>query len=178
VVSLRSDYQFLASTVKSFVEIRLQPREDKYYSFELVTDPRGKTLIEQVDVVSTNPNDPPQYREIRTVTTNDLRFSLQFAQRMGPFWGRFGIKESSGGIGLDTVLFHDRFELRQDLFGFGERSIPRYRVWTSYEFVPRLWLLGGVDDIFAADRRDYFLGLQLRFDDRDLKSILPFTPKL
>lgn len=178
VVSLRTDYQFLASTVKSFVEIRLQPREDKYYSIELVNDPRGNTLIQQVDVISTNPNDPPQYREIRTVTTNDFRFSLQFAQRLGPFWGRFGIKESTGGVGLDTVLFEDRFEFRQDLFGFGERSIPRYRLWTSYEFVPRLWLLGGVDDLFSDDRRDYFLGLQLRFDDRDLKTVLPFVPSL
>lgn len=176
VVNLRTDYQFLASTVKSFVEIRLQPREDKYYSIELIADPRGSTLIEQIDVNTTNPNDPPQYREIRTVTTNNFRFSLQFAQRMGPFVGRFGIKESTGGVGLDTLLFDDRFELRQDLFGFGEVSLPRYRVYLGYEFIQRLWLLGGVDDILSNDRRDYFVGLQLRFDDQDMKNILPFAP--
>ena len=39
----------------------------------------------------------------------------------------------------------------------------------------RLWLLGGVDHIFLPNRRDYFLGLQLRFTDEDLKTILPFT---
>jgi phospholipid/cholesterol/gamma-HCH transport system substrate-binding protein len=38
-----------------------------------------------------------------------------------------------------------------------------------------VWLLGGVDDVLSNDRRDYFLGLQLRFDDRDLKNILPFA---
>lgn len=178
VVSLRTDYNFLASSVKSFVEIRLQPREDKYYSIELVTDPRGYTTIEQVDVSTTNPNDPPQYREVRTVTTNQFRFSLQFAQRLGPFVGRFGIKESTGGVGLDTLLFDDRVELRQDLFGFGETSLPRYRVFLSYEFVQRLWLIAGVDDILSDNRRDYFLGLQLRFDDNDLKTILPFAPGL
>lgn len=176
IVLLRTDYQFLASTVKSYVELRLQPREDKYYAIEIVNDPRGLTRFEQIDVETTNPNDPTQYREVRTVTTNAFRFSLQFAQSIGPFTGRFGIKESTGGVGLDLTLFEDRFELRQDLFGFGEVVIPRWRVGFGYEFVNRLWLLGGVDDILNSTRRDYFVGLQLKFNDEDIKTILPFVP--
>ncbi len=176
IVVLRTDYQFLSSTVKSYVELRLQPREDKYYSIEVVNDPRGLTRYEQIDVDTTNPNDPPHYREVRTVTSNSFRFSLQFAQRFGPFWGRFGIKESTGGAGLDLLLFEDRFELRQDLFGFGEVVLPRWRISLGYEFVRRLWLLGGVDDILSGARRDYFVGLQLKFNDEDLKTILPFAP--
>ncbi len=176
IVGLRTDYQFLASTVKSYVELRLQPREDKYYVIEIVNDPRGLTRIQQIDVDSTNPNDPPHYREVRTVTTNSFRFSLQFAQRFGPLTGRFGIKESTGGVGLDLHLLDDRLELVQDLFGFGEVVLPRWRMALSYQFIPRLWLLGGVDDILSNDRRDYFVGLQLRFNDEDLKTILPFAP--
>jgi phospholipid/cholesterol/gamma-HCH transport system substrate-binding protein len=176
IVNLRTDYQFLASTVKSYVELRLQPREDKYYAIEIVNDPRGLTRIQQIDVDTTNPNDPPHYREVRTVTTNSFRFSLQFAQRFGPFTGRFGIKESTGGVGLDLHVLDDRLELVQDLFGFGEVVLPRWRMALSYEFIPRLWLLGGVDDILSNDRRDYFVGLQLRFNDEDLKTILPFAP--
>ena len=152
------------------------PSEDKYYLIELVNDPRGLTTFEQIDVDTTNPNDPPHYREVRTVTTNALRFSFQFAKRFGPFTGRFGIKESTGGLGLDLHLLDDRFELRQDLFGFGEQISPRWRVALAYEFIRKLWLLGGVDDILNADRRDYFVGLQLRFNDKDLKTILPFAP--
>lgn len=176
IVGLRTDYNFLANTIKSYVELRLQPSEDKYYSIEIVNDPRGRTSFEQIDVDTTNPNDPPHYREIRTVTTNAFRFSFQFAKRMGPLTGRFGIKESTGGIGLDLHLLDDRFELRQDLFGFGEELLPRWRVALSYEFIRKLWLLGGVDDILNADRRDYFVGLQLRFNDQDLKTVLPFAP--
>ncbi len=177
IVSLRSDFQFRSQTVKSFVELRLQPREDKYYSIEVVNDPRGSTSIQDTTVQTTNPADPPQYREIRTVTTNGLRFSLQFAQRVGPFVGRFGIKESTGGVGLDLLVLDDRLELVQDLFGFGETVLPRWRVFLSYAFVKRLWLLGGADDILSYDRRDYFVGLNLRFNDEDLKSILPFAPR-
>jgi phospholipid/cholesterol/gamma-HCH transport system substrate-binding protein len=176
IVSLRNDYQFRAQTVKSYVELRLQPREDKFYSVEIVNDPRGLTRIEQVNVSTTNPNEPNQFQEVRSVTSNALRFSLQFAQRFGPFIGRFGLKESTGGLGLDVLLLDDAFELRQDLFGFGEVVRPRWRLSLGYAFLNRLWLMGGVDDIMSLDRREYFVGMQLRFDDEDLKAVLPFAP--
>jgi len=175
IVGLRSDYNFLANTIKSYVELRLQPREDKYYLIELINDPRGKTSFTQTDVDTTNPNEPAHYRTVTTTTTDAFRFTLQFARRIGPFTGRFGIKESTGGIGLDTHILSNRFEIVQDLFGFGEEIRPRYRLWVGYEFIRRLWLIGGVDHVFLANRRDYFLGLQLRFTDEDLKTILPFA---
>src|SRR5688572_76162 len=100
IVGLRSDYNFLANTIKSYVELRLQPREDKYYLIELINDPRGKTSFTQTDVDTTNPNDPAHYRTVTTTTTDAFRFSIQFARRIGPFTGRFGIKESTGGVGL------------------------------------------------------------------------------
>jgi phospholipid/cholesterol/gamma-HCH transport system substrate-binding protein len=157
------------------VELRLQPREDKYYVLELINDPRGFTSFTDTSVDTTNPNLPAHYRTITTTTTEAFRFSLQFAKRFGPFTGRFGIKESTGGIGLDVHLLQDRFEIVNDLFGFSEEVQPRYRVYVSYEFVKHLWLLGGVDNVFLASERDYFLGLQLRFTDTDLKTILPFA---
>jgi phospholipid/cholesterol/gamma-HCH transport system substrate-binding protein len=175
VVGLRSDYNFLANTIKSYVSLRLQPREDKYYEIELINDPRGFTSITDTSVKTTNPNEPASYRTITTTTTDAFRFSLQFAKRMGPFTGRFGVKESTGGIGLDIHLLQDRFEIVNDLFGFSEEVQPRYRVYISYQFIKRLWLLGGVDHLFLPNRRDYFLGLQLRFTDDDLKTILPFS---
>jgi phospholipid/cholesterol/gamma-HCH transport system substrate-binding protein len=175
VVGLRADYNFLANTVKNYVELRLQPREDKYYSIELINDPRGKTSFTQTDVDTTNPNEPSHYRTITTTTTDAFRFSLMFARRLGPFTGRFGIKESTGGLGLDIHLLSDRFEIRNDLFGFGEEVVPRFRTFLAYEFIRRLWLLGGVDHLFTSNSRDYFLGLQLRFTDEDLKTILPFA---
>ncbi|MBN2193581.1 MAG: MCE family protein [Polyangiaceae bacterium] len=175
LVELRSEYQFLASTTKSYVKLRLQPREDKYYLIELISDPKGYTTYEQIDIDSTNPNDPPHYREVRTTTRNQFRFSFEFAKSVGPFTGRFGIIESTGGVGLDLLLLDDRFELSQDIFGFGEFVPFRYRVHVGYEFVNHLWLLAGVDDILSEDRRDYFLGLSLRYNDQDLRAIVPLA---
>jgi len=176
VIGLRGDYNFQANTMKSYVELRLQPREDKYYLVELVNDPRGLTTVEQISVDTDNPNSPNHYREIRTVTRNAFRFSLQFARRLGPVTGRFGIKESTGGLGLDLHLLQDRFELQQDLFGFSEQLTPRWRIGLSYEFFRRLWLVTGVDDVIDRNRRDYFMGLQVRFLDEDVKGVLLFAP--
>ena len=175
IVGLRADYNFLANTIKSYVELRLQPSEDKYYVIELVNDPRGLTNITDTTTDTTNPTQPAHYRTITTTTTDSFRFTLQFAKRIGPFTGRFGIKESTGGIGVDIHLLQDRFEVVNDLFGFSEEVQPRYRVYISYEFLKRLWIYGGVDHVFLPSERDYFLGLQLRFNDEDLKTILPFA---
>jgi phospholipid/cholesterol/gamma-HCH transport system substrate-binding protein len=175
IIGLRADYNFVSNTIKSYVELRLQPSEDKYYLIEVINDPRGKTSFEQIDVDTTDPTRPPHYREVRTTTSNAFRFSLMFAKRIGPFTGRFGILESTGGVGLDTHLLQDRFEIRQDLFGFGEELQPRWRIALGYEFIQHLWMLAGVDEIFNRDRRDYFVGLQLRFNDQDLKAMLPFA---
>jgi phospholipid/cholesterol/gamma-HCH transport system substrate-binding protein len=175
IVGLRADYNFLANTIKSYVSLRLQPTEDKYYEVELVNDPRGLTTITDTNTDTTNPNEPAHYRTITTTTTDSFRFSLQFAKRMGPFTGRFGIKESTGGIGLDVHLLQDRFEIVNDLFGFSEEVQPRYRMYISYEFLKSLWIYGGVDYLFEPSLRDYFIGLQLRFNDDNLKTILPFA---
>jgi phospholipid/cholesterol/gamma-HCH transport system substrate-binding protein len=175
IVGLRTDYNFLANTIKNYVELRLQPSEDKYFDIELINDPKGYTSITQSDVSTTNTTMPSHYQTITTTTTNSFLFSLQIAKTLGPFTGRFGIKESTGGIGLDIHLLQDRFEIVNDLFGFSIEPQPRYRVFVQYEFIKHLWLLGGVDNVFYSAQRDYFLGLQLRYTDQDVKTLLPFS---
>jgi phospholipid/cholesterol/gamma-HCH transport system substrate-binding protein len=48
-------------------------------------------------------------------------------------------------------------------------------MYISYEFLKSLWIYGGVDYLFEPSLRDYFIGLQLRFNDENLKTILPFA---
>ena len=175
VVGLRSEYYIRSNGIKSYVEVRLQPREDKYYMIELISDPRGKTTLTQIDVNSTDPNKPAFYRETRNETTNSFRFSFMFARRLGPATFMFGIRESTGGIGLGLHALDDRLTLQSDLFGFGENVRPRLRERLEYEFVRRLFVVLGVDDFFNTERTDYFFGAQLRFTDDDLKAVLPFA---
>ncbi len=43
------------------------------------------------------------------------------------------------------------------------------------EVVPHIYVHGGVDDPFNAGTVDYFLGLGIRFNDEDLKTLLTAT---
>jgi phospholipid/cholesterol/gamma-HCH transport system substrate-binding protein len=175
IVGLRADYNFLANTFKSYFELRLQPREDKFIMIQLINDPKGYTSFTKTTTETDNPTQPATSTTISQITTNQFRFSLEIARQLGPIRGRFGIIESTGGIGLDLVLFNGRFELVNDLFGFAEQAVPRFRSYIAYQFVNRLFLLGGVDNVFLDSERDYFIGLQLRYNDEDLKSMLPFA---
>ncbi|HEY2369027.1 MAG TPA: MCE family protein, partial [Polyangiaceae bacterium] len=175
VVGLRADYNFLANTFKSYFELRLQPREDKFIMVQLINDPKGFTSFTKTTTETDDPTKPAKSTTISQVTTNQFRFSLEIARQLGPVRGRFGIIESTGGIGLDLVLFNGRFELVNDLFGFAEQAVPRFRSYIAYQFINRLFLLGGVDNVFLDAQRDYFIGLQLRYNDEDLKAMLPFA---
>ncbi|MCP4602172.1 MAG: MCE family protein [Proteobacteria bacterium] len=175
IVGLSSEFNFYDNTMKTALQLRLQPREDKYYLIELLYDPRGTTSRTERVVESTNPNEPPQYREVEYKTQESLLFSFMFARRLHFATFRFGIKESSGGLGLDLHLLKDRIEFSTDLYRFGEDVYPRLKELVAIEFLRHLYIIGGVNDVIN-DSRDYFVGLMLRFNDEDLKTMLPFAP--
>jgi phospholipid/cholesterol/gamma-HCH transport system substrate-binding protein len=176
IMELRSEYNILANSFKSYVSLRLQPREDRYYLIQLVDDPRGATSFEQSTITRSPPGEfEPGFQTVTTETTRRaLRFSLMFAKRLGFATFRFGILESTGGFAMDLNFLDDRLEINTEVFAIGQEVYPRLRVRLAYEIVAKLWVLGGVDDIMN-ERRDYFLGMMLRFNDEDLKSILPFA---
>ncbi len=177
IVQLRSEYNFLASSFKNYVELRLQPREDSYYMIQLINDPRGKTDFSRTTVrVSPPPAGyPSYYQETRETTRDAFRFSLMFAKKVQFSTFRFGILESTGGVGVDLHLLNNSLELNTDLFAFNENIYPRLRTRLAYEFIRKFWLLAGVDDALNKTV-DFFMGAQLRFNDEDLKTILPFAP--
>ena len=57
----------------------------------------------------------------------------------------------------------------------GRRIYPRLRIRVGFEILRRFFLVAGIDDLLNGGR-DYFFGLQLRFDDEDLKPLIPFAP--
>ena len=103
-----------------------------------------------------------------------MKFSAEFGKSISFATFRFGIIESSGGLGLDIKVIDERLEINTDVFEFGRRIWPRLRVRAGFEIIRRFWLLAGIDDAINGGR-DYFFGLQLRFDDQDLKPLIPFA---
>lgn len=182
VVELRSAYYYQHQKLKNIVGLRLQPSADKYYLIQLVDDFRGKSRIMREDISTTRTDSQdPVYRETTVTTTNEFKFSAQLAKgfELHPsmmLFGRFGIIESSGGLGLDAYFTEDHsLQVQTDLFDFGTDVNPRFRAQAAYEFFEYAYIMGGIDDIFNDDRRDYFFGIGLSFDDEDLKALISTT---
>ena len=180
IVGMRTEYNYLAGTFKNYLAITLMPRPDKFYLIEVVDDPRGYRTKSQVYQDSSQ-NGQTLTKSI--TTTEQLRLTFQFGKRIGPFVGRFGIKESTGGVGADLYLFDDRLMLSADVFDMRSNQYPRAVGRATLAVYKRMiYLVGGVDDVFNYVRTqgsaggffDWFLGAQLVFNDEDLKSLLLF----
>jgi phospholipid/cholesterol/gamma-HCH transport system substrate-binding protein len=164
------------------LSVSLMPRPDKFYLIEIVDDPRGYRTKETVQ--GTDSRIPGGSYSTTTIkTTEQLRLTFQFGKRIGPFVGRFGVKESTGGLGADLYLFDDRLQLTTDLYDMRSNQYPRFTARAFLSIYKRyIYVVGGVDDVFnyvrtqgtAGGFYDFFLGIQLSFNDEDLKSLLMF----
>lgn len=177
-VGLMSEFYFMEKTVKNYVTLRLQPDKTKYYQFQIVFDPRGKTSYKERLTISNDPSKPPTLSERVTETTKDVKFSFEFARKLYFLTGRFGLIESTGGIGLDAEFLKDSLKLSFDLFDFSADRYPRLRALFTWEFIKHFYISGGVDDIFNYAGRDYFAGIGFRFTDNDLKALLITAPSV
>ncbi|HET6147734.1 MAG TPA: MlaD family protein [Polyangia bacterium] len=180
IVGLRSEYNFLSHTTKEYLSVQLVPRPDKFYLIELVQDPRG--FREQTSTV-TNSSLTGTSSSTTVTTSQKLRFSLMLGKRVGPIAGRFGIKESTGGFGVDLYLLQDHLMLSVDVFDTLTNQYPRVKPGAALAVWKRnLFVVGGADDVINQNRAlagagggiDWFLGGQLIFNDEDLKSLLLF----
>ena len=180
IVGLRMEYNYMAHNFKSYVSVQLAPRPDKFYLIELVDDPRGYRSAETTVGYSSQVG---AYSNEQITTTDKLRFSFMFGKRWGPLQGRFGIKESTGGVGGDLFLFNDHLMLSTDIFDTRSNQYPRVTARGYLAIYKKyLYLVGGVDDVLNYTRTqgtaggffDWFMGLQLVFNDEDLKTLLLF----
>ncbi len=180
IVGLRSEYNFGLNSLKNYVSLRFQPREDKYYLLEVIDDPRGSTSVVRRTLASSDPAAHQLTHEQETITTDELKFSLQFAKEYHFLTGRFGIIEGTGGFGGNARMFDDKLDAAADIFDFGNDENPRLRLRLAYEFFRRMYVVGGLDDVFnfrtEQPGETFFFGASLRFTDDDLKALLTTVP--
>jgi phospholipid/cholesterol/gamma-HCH transport system substrate-binding protein len=177
IVGLRTEYNYLAGTYKTYFQVTLAPRPDKFYLLEVVDDPRGlreqRREVHQSTMLG-------NYSDVVVTTSQQLRFSFMFGKCLSILCGRFGIKESTGGAGLDLHL--GRLTLSTDIFDTQSNSHPRFQGRAIVNIYKRyVSLVAGIDDPFnyrpsagAGGFFDWFFGAQLQFNDEDLKSLLLF----
>jgi phospholipid/cholesterol/gamma-HCH transport system substrate-binding protein len=177
-VEFRSEYLLGQASLKNYVNISLFPKPDKFYFFQVIADPQGAISRKRKVTTSNDPSKPPVLVEESVILEDDLKFTAQFGKRWHFFTFRYGIMESTGGIGLDVELLEDALRFKLDAFDFGRDDWPRLRLLAAWEFFRHLYVAAGVDNMLNNASRDYFFGLGANFTDDDLKSILPFAPSL
>jgi len=191
-VGLRSEYNVGAGLLRHYISIELHTRPDKFYLVELEKGPRGA----YPDVTLTfDPTVDPNHWIRRTVIQDSIRFTFQFAKRFSWLTLRYGLKESTGGVGADADLqwFDRDLRLSVDVFDASFDTYPRVKLTAAYEVFRHIYVLGGVDELLNAPRnlpivkgdsgvpiqfdtfrygRDFFVGGMLRFNDEDLSALL------
>lgn len=198
ILELRSEYHPLHNRFKNVVGLRLQPRANKYYLVEFVDDFRFDSAYELQTVLDDEGN-PIDQNVIRT-TTDSFRFTVQYALGWN-FWenasvyGRFGIIESTGGIGgtFDYGFSGGQLlRVHADLFDFDIEGVynPRVRLMTELHLADHLRIIAGLDDMFneppelGADKTTLdqgfnglspFLSIGFIFTDEDLKGLLTIS---
>lgn len=176
IVAMRADYYISQGSMRTSVDLKLQPRPDKYYMLSLVDDPRGNTTVTERVTLTSESDEDPVIREQQTLTEDRFRLSLQFAKRLYMFTGRIGIIENSGGVGLDLHLAGDALKISADLFSFDANVWPRFRLDALYTFFTHLYIAAGVDEVLNEELTDVYFGVGLTFNDQDLKAILTTAP--
>jgi len=187
-VGLRSEWNIRAGSARHYVSVELHTRPDKFYLIELEKGPRGD--YPNVSLVY----DPAIGRFRQTVEIKDkIRFTFQFAKRIDWLTLRYGVKESTGGVGADGTWFDGKLKVSVDLFDATFDALPRLKVSAAYELFGFLYVLAGADELLNAPDtldiqtimddvpiqfneftfgRDYFVGAMLTFNDEDLAALL------
>ena len=193
-VGLRSEYNVFSQTFTNYMSVSLHPRPNKYYIFELGWDGRGYAETTLVYDPILNPATDGYAK--RTIIRDIPRVTLQFAKRIDWATFRFGVKESYGGLGIDTHFLNDKVKFSVDLFEGVFNKKPRLKLAAAVEFFSHLYVLAGVNDALNEEHilqsedtnvtdpqipgtfdeirlgRDYFVGGMVYFNDLDLAAML------
>ena len=162
---------------KAGINVILQPDEKKYYLFGVVGDSAGK-----VTKKTYYENGQP-----KEVTEKEYKpeFNLQYARIFKDKWLhkgssvvlRLGIKESTGGVGVDYV-FNERLMFSFDLWDFGREDHPNEDLKPNTELGFKYFVYGpffvkaGGYDLLNEQYRTVFIGGGMSFTDNDLKYLL------
>jgi phospholipid/cholesterol/gamma-HCH transport system substrate-binding protein len=173
-LTFKGNYLFEEDEGKGYFNLVLQPRRERYYILGIVSDPIG---MEDEEKFVTNGT-------TTTVTTVEekLEFTLQVAHRFQNIAVRLGLMETTFGVGADYFLLDDKLILTTDIWDLGEdeedADSPHLTIGVDYFVFKGLFLSGGLDNILNDNRRGFYLGGGVRFEDEDFKTLLGSIPRV
>jgi phospholipid/cholesterol/gamma-HCH transport system substrate-binding protein len=160
----------------SGINIDLIPSRNYWYSLALNRTPNGKTNIADITTIGINNGLTKHTKDTMTTTNQAFTVSAQFAKRLAEYFVLTGgIIENSGGVSIEFRSLNDKFRLGVMGYDFNRRydkSKPRYRITSSYQFYNEAYVQMGMQDIANPKLRTFYFGGGLRWSNDDLKKII------
>ncbi|MFQ5441619.1 MAG: MlaD family protein [Thermodesulfobacteriota bacterium] len=171
----RGEYLFDEKDVKSYLSLRIQPKPDKYYLFEVVDDPRGQ-VEEKTDSTIVGSSKTTQ---TTTTISDKVKFSAEIAKSFGRVTLRGGLIESAAGVGIDYALWKNRFKLTFEAFDFNQTGNPHLKAGGTFHINKYFYITAGADDFISRiGLGSAYMGLGLEFRDDDLKLLFSSAPPI
>ncbi|MDD5716440.1 MAG: MlaD family protein [Sulfuricurvum sp.] len=160
-VAMHADYMMRDQYGKIYLGVNYLPNPETYYMFDLISK----------DDYSASTAAPAKHDK------SDTLYSLQYGKRFDNTLLRFGAIESTGGVGVDYFMNHDRLKFTAEAFDFNAVNDIRatrahLKAQARYKMLKHLELYGGWDDFLNPKSQNVYLGLGIRFIDNDLKYII------
>jgi len=158
-VAMHTDYMIRDGYGKVYLGVNYLPNPETYYMFDLIST-----------------DDYSKYPEVKPGVNKEgeTYYSAQYGKRFDNTLLRFGAIESTGGVGVDYFMNHDRVKFSAEAFDFNAVNDVRgtrahLKAQVRYQMLKHLELYGGWDNFLNPQSQNIFLGLGLRFIDNDLK---------
>ncbi len=184
-IGFRGDVNTRTGEGRGVFSFKIVPAKDHYYLLEVVGDSQGKVERKKYYVNSGSSS----HWEEEIETNYRTEFTLQYARVFEDKWLhpgskivlRGGLKESTGGFGLDYV-YSPKLIFTSDLWDTGRKDSdgddipPHLRVGAKYFFKKNWFVYGGGDELLYHKWRGAYLGFGVLFGDEDLKYLLGSMP--
>ncbi len=177
-ITFQGDYLFEPKDTKGYFNVTLQPSPEKYYILGIVSDPIGKVSTKETITTTNGTTTITREEEIE----KKIEFTAQFGRRFKDTALRFGLTESTFGVGIDQFFMKDKLRLSFDAWDFGgdeaQAKAPHVRAGAEYFIFKNFFLTAGYDNIFNSRWRGPFIGGGIRFEDEDFKYLFGTMPKI
>ena len=130
-LSYRGEYLFDKSDAKSYLDLRIQPNEDKFYILGIVSDPRGRRTTRDYITNGVTTRTEEWDRD-------GILFNLQIGKRYRDLVLRGGFLESTGGVGIDYFALNDKLKFSFEAFDFSKERRAHLKAGLEYQLEERL----------------------------------------
>jgi len=181
-VGFSGDVNTRTGDTRGTFTFQIVPSKTHYYLFEIVGDSQGR-IERKKYYLSGGEETEKVEKDYRT------EFTVQYARVFNDPWlhkgGKWvlrgGLKESTGGIGLDYI-YSRKLSFISDIWDAGREEAdgdnipPHLRVGLKYRFKRNWFVYFGGDELLYSKHRGPYFGLGVLFGDEDLKYLISSFP--